>query len=52
MDPSMMNPQQLQSPANTKKAMLALFEALTSTCQCPACLVLREMAVDLKLQLK
>ena len=42
-------PSQLPSgPDSAKKAMAALMSALTSSCECEACKILREMGKDLK----
>lgn len=40
-----------QGPGGSKKAMLALMEALTTSCECKACRILREMAEELKAEL-
>jgi len=52
MMPSMGLPPSLPTgPDSAKKAMAALMSALTSTCECEACKILRSMAEDLKTDL-
>jgi hypothetical protein len=52
MMPSMGMPQALPSgPDSAKKAMAALMSALTTSCECEACKILRGMAQDLKVDL-
>lgn len=38
-------------PDSAKKAMAALMSALTTSCECEACKILRGMAQDLKVDL-
>lgn len=52
MIPGMPIGNQLPSgPDSAKKAMAALMSALTSSCECEACKILRGMAQDLKVDL-
>lgn len=49
MIPGMIGPQDLvQAPESAKKAFAALMSALTSSCECESCKILRGMAEDLK----
>jgi len=46
-----MAPQLPTGPESAKKAMAAILSATSSTCDCEACKILREMAQSLKADL-